>query len=791
MSLRGVSQILAEDHGISIRPGAKGECPTCQTPYFSLKSDDSLGKCFHPPCGWYLTQETAHDGYGLSRVLKAVYQECHAALLQLATTPGPHAYAYLRDERRVHPAVITEAMLGMVPSGSNVAAHFAQSLQDAQQAINALSVLRGKGARHKQRLERAEQHLADLQSAQQALHDCFAHRAGWLVFFYADSAHRLVALRLREPYTKKFVSFKPGIAGVFGRELFTPYTSAALQDANAYLLVAEGEFNILSLQSLTRAYEDATGTPLGYLHACAVGGVSIADGETVARCTTKPVIWYDHDANGAGLELVARLRKAQPVASCTAEACPSDLDSFLQDFYPDAVQAWQAFQAVIAQRQPSGRLYAGTGEEFFAQTEMSKHAFVPKLLGDALLARQTYRHAASQLWCYQDGVYRPQGEAMIRTEAQALLGNERQEKYIQETLRYIEVATGYEDDSPPDQQFINLRNGRLDWATGTLEPHTSAYFTTVQLPVAHDPTAKCPTFDQYLVTTFDVDTIPLIEEILGWCLIPDTRFETSIMLTGEGKNGKGVFLDVVNYLLGDTNVSNVALQDLEENRFRVAELYGKLANTFADLDTRALISSSLFKMLTSGDRLSAERKFGQPFQFRSYAKLLFSANTIPSSRDKTYAFYRRWIIIPFTHTFNGEGDNPSPDLSLRQTLQGELSGILNRALRGLERLAINEAFTLSKSVVETKKAYIRSNDNVRVFVAECVVAETEETIVKKTFYAVYERWCDRHGERAVSQKVLRDTLKHLIPKLDECREKSSDPWSWLGMKWSADAATYF
>src|SRR5207342_3290760 len=119
----------------------------------------------------------------------------------------------------------------------------------------------------------------------------------------------------------------------------------------------------------------------------------------------------------------------------------------------------------------------------------------------------------------------------------------------------------------------------------------------------------------------------------------------------------------------------------------------------------------------------AERKFGQPFQFRSYAKLLFSANKIPSSRDRTYAFYRRWLIIPFTHTFNGEAGNPVPDLGLRGKLQGELPGIFNLALRGLARLATNEAFTQPKSVLEAKQAYIRSNDNVRVFVAECLIAD--------------------------------------------------------------------
>ena len=39
MTTRTVSQILLEDYSISIRPGAKGECPQCHNSHFSLKGD--------------------------------------------------------------------------------------------------------------------------------------------------------------------------------------------------------------------------------------------------------------------------------------------------------------------------------------------------------------------------------------------------------------------------------------------------------------------------------------------------------------------------------------------------------------------------------------------------------------------------------------------------------------------------------------------------------------------------------------------------------------------------------
>jgi putative DNA primase/helicase len=788
MAQRTISQVLLEDYGLSIRPGAKGECPFCHHPNFSVKGDDSLGKCFHPVCGRFLTvgSENGQYQHSLSRVLEGIYHDFHQELLRLATGQQ-NAYTYVRDERGIHPQVIADAMLGAVPSGYDVTPHFQPVLAEAQGAITALQGQ--KRGRPTKQLEQAEKRLQDLQEAQQKLIDCLAYSAGWLVFFYTDEYHRLVALRLREPYTKKIRSFKPGIAGLFGRELFTPYKSPEHQDANQDLLVVEGEFNVLQLQSLTLYYAEVTGQTLGYVNACAVGSVTTADIHTLQRVAQHPVICYDNDTNQAGMELVKSVQKVMPVEACTTPEVDSDLDNYICAFFPDAVAAWEGVKALIAQRQPYGRTYSMTGLEFFRPSKAGQ-TFIPRWLGDAILARNAYHYTASQLWVYRGGVYLPCGEAILRADAQALLGEERYERYLEETLRYVEVATRLDDERPPDCQYINLLNGRLDWATGELRSHTPAVFTTIQLPVEYHADATCPAFDTYLHTTFDPDVIPLIEEILGECLVPERRFETAGMLTGEGENGKSVFLDLVIDLLGTANVSNVALQDLDENRFRAAELYGKLANVFADLDARGLQSSSMFKTLTTGDLITGERKYAQPFRFRSYAKLLFSANKIPPSRDRTHAFYRRWLIIPFTRTFDGKDGNPTPDKDLRNKLKKELPGVLNHALVGLKRLTRTQAFTQPKIVLEAKQAYIRSNDHMRVFIEECVIADKDGMIVKREFRHLYKNWCDRRGVKCLHDAAIKDALTHAFPKLDEYREDKTSAWCWQGIAWSPDAADY-
>src|SRR5690606_38296347 len=103
---------------------------------------------------------------------------------------------------------------------------------------------------------------------------------------------------------------------------------------------------------------------------------------------------------------------------------------------------------------------------------------------------------------------------------------------------------------------------------------------------------------------------------------------------GEGSNGKSVFLGLIEAFLGAENVSNVSLHDLTSDRYASAELYGKMANIFADLRADKITDAGTFKVVVSGDRIRAQRKHQQPFTFKPYAKLIFSANQIPETSDK-------------------------------------------------------------------------------------------------------------------------------------------------------------
>lgn len=165
------------------------------------------------------------------------------------------------------------------------------------------------------------------------------------------------------------------------------------------------------------------------------------------------------------------------------------------------------------------------------------------------------------------------------------------------------------------------------------------------------------------------------------------------------------------------------------------------AAAYGDLKSTKLSETGNFKVLTAGDSVTGEHKFGQPFKFRNFAKLIFSANLIPESDDKTDAFYRRWVIIPFDKRFgNGYEDT---ELANKLTTPEELSGLLNLALTGLQRLRAEGGFH-NKTTDQIRREYEENTGDVNAFLMQECIVDTQNTdycTLTTDLYAAYVNFC--------------------------------------------------
>ena len=247
--------------------------------------------------------------------------------------------------------------------------------------------------------------------------------------------------------------------------------------------------------------------------------------------------------------------------------------------------------------------------------DAGKFKWIPRRGAESLRPTGPYAVGGERLWAYRDGCYRPGGEELLRAAAADELGDEWRRSRVDDIVVYIRDTAPRLVTEPPFD-LINVRNGLLNVNDGSLIDHDPAYLFPIQLAVAYDPDATCPTIDKFLADTLEPDLIPLLLEVIAYLITPDNSLQQAVMFTGPGGTGKSVTLNVIRALLGSENVSSVSLHQLDDDRFARADLYGRLANIFADLDARAPQSSSIFKLITGGDTIRGEHKHRPAFDFK-------------------------------------------------------------------------------------------------------------------------------------------------------------------------------
>jgi putative DNA primase/helicase len=317
------------------------------------------------------------------------------------------------------------------------------------------------------------------------------------------------------------------------------------------------------------------------------------------------------------------------------------------------------------------------------------------------------------------------------------------------------------DNSP---KVINCLNGELcltevGWQLG---PHNREHYRTSIIPVTYDPTAQAPRFKRFLIEVFDGDDdqlekIAVIEEALGYSLIPSCHLEKFFMLIGSGANGKSVLLAALLQLIGNKNVSAVQ-PDQFDNRFQRGHLFKKLANIVTEIKEGGEIADAQLKSLTSGELTTAEQKFKPPFDFNPHATHWFGTNHLPHTRDFSDALFRRGIILTFNNKFEGQ----KRDVRLGEKLKTELSGIFNTALEGLARLNQNNSFTECPSSNQALNLWRMEADQAAQFVEDCCESETDASTTSGELFRAYVAWADSNGIR---HKLAHKTLTQRLDRL--------------------------
>jgi putative DNA primase/helicase len=304
-----------------------------------------------------------------------------------------------------------------------------------------------------------------------------------------------------------------------------------------------------------------------------------------------------------------------------------------------------------------------------------------------------------------------------------------------------------------DVVLINLQNGTFEISKNsqTLREFRAKDFLTYQLPFEFDETATCPMFQKYLDEVLPEKELQnILAEFSGYVFTKGLKMEKALLPYGSGANGKSVYFEIINAVLGKENISNFSLSDLLIPHNRALIAY-KLLNYGSEIN--ASTTKDIVKNLISGEPIQACLKYQNAFTMDNYAKLAFNCNELPKDFDHSNAYFRRLLIIPFRVTIPEE----KQDKTLAdKIIKSELAGVFNWIIDGLKRLLKAEKFTNSDIVKNTLEGYKRESDSVACFVDE------HSRIVGmslKTTYADYRLYCSDCGYKPLGRNNFSKRLQ--------------------------------
>ena len=354
----------------------------------------------------------------------------------------------------------------------------------------------------------------------------------------------------------------------------------------------------------------------------------------------------------------------------------------------------------------------------------------------------------NQLHIYKDGIY-VSGAGEIEGAMIKLISNLKR-AWRSEVLSYLEIMIE-ENTKATNPNIIAFSNGLYNIRDGSFKEFTPDVVITNKIPWPYNPAAHDDLLDHTLnrLACDDPEVRALLEEMVGYCMYRRNELGKAFILIGDKSNGKSTFLHVVKNLLGDQNIASLDLKELGD-RFKTAELFGKLANIGDDIGDEFIANASVFKKLVTGDRVNVERKGQDPFEFNNYAKFLFSANNIPRMKDKTGAVQRRLVIVPFDAKFTPNDADFRPFIKDELCEQGSMEYLALLGLQGLKRVLGNAKFTTSSRVQGQLDEYEENNNPIIGFINE-VGLDGIENEATDSVYRRYKEYCIANNFQALSK----------------------------------------
>jgi len=306
-----------------------------------------------------------------------------------------------------------------------------------------------------------------------------------------------------------------------------------------------------------------------------------------------------------------------------------------------------------------------------------------------------------------------------------------------------------------DPWLLNVGNGTLDLRTGELRAHSRDDHLTRLVDVAFDPQAQCVLWETFLrrVTGAGDELHQYLQRFIGYLLTGLTSEQVLHFLYGLGNNGKSVFCEVIEALLGDYAI--VVSPELVMVRRHsgipndIARLRGVRVAIMNETSQGSRFDEAKLKDLTGSDSLTGRFLHAEFFDFPPTHKLVIRGNHKPVITGTDEGIWRRLRLVPFGVTIPSEERDRELLLKLRQ----ELPGILRWAVEGCtewRRLGLTPPAIIADAVRE----YRAESDALGRFIAEHCEVRKLAQVKSSALFSAYQKFCEHGGEHWLPSKDL-------------------------------------
>lgn len=349
-------------------------------------------------------------------------------------------------------------------------------------------------------------------------------------------------------------------------------------------------------------------------------------------------------------------------------------------------------------------------------------------------------------------------------------------------------------------------NGVVDLMTGEFGEHRPEYGFTGGSTVDFRPDATCPRFDTYMTEAVpDPEVRAYLMRLMGVAMFGEVRGDAHVfpVLVGDGRNGKGAFVRIMQALFGGTAVAvdprALTERKGEQHSQEIAKLRGKRLATTEETGRHTRWNVERIKSWTGGDRLTGRLMRENDDEFAPSHLLLMTTNERPNVDPGVAAFWMRYREIPFTESFEGRED---PELE-PQIIAAELPGVLNRVLAGVADYLAHGLAEPVAVLVSTKEARSESEHLVR-FAEQCLRVTDEpgdrvanvdiERYLRETWWpanvgGLYDKETPRIPTTNQLPRHLRNALGNRWtaaenPRPDLRLDDGRKTNAWVGLRWA-------